>query len=113
MTVLLLAPLLPAALVAAAVALAALVAVPLGLAVGAALTLACGSLAAASADRVRRALWACAAASGLGVALRLVLGPIPGPDLAHLASLDGLRSELARALRILVPEPESGILLGI
>jgi competence protein ComEC len=34
-------------------------------------------------------------------------------DLAQLVSLDGLRADLARPLRLLVPEPESGILLGI
>ena len=113
MSVLLLAPLLPAALVAATVALAACAALPLALAVAVALIIACASLALASADRARRGLWACATASSAGVALRLVLGPIPGPDLARLVSLDDLRSELARALRILVPEPESGILLGI
>ena len=34
-------------------------------------------------------------------------------DLAQLLSLDALRADLARPLRMLVPEPESGILLGI
>ncbi|HKY50209.1 MAG TPA: ComEC/Rec2 family competence protein, partial [Candidatus Limnocylindria bacterium] len=81
--------------------------------VGFALAVACGALALASSDTTRRVLWACAAASGVGVALRLVLGPLPLPDPAQLVSLDGLRSQLAHALRTLVPEPESGILLGI
>jgi competence protein ComEC len=111
--VLLLAPLLPSALLAAAIALAAQAAVPLALAVGALSGLLCAALALASADRPRRALWACACAAAVGVSLRLVLGPVPGLDLAQLVSLDALRADLARPLRVLIPEPESGILLGI
>ena len=42
-----------------------------------------------------------------------MLGPVPGLDLAEFISLDALRADLARPLRALVPEPESGILLGI
>ncbi len=113
MSVLLFAPLLPAALVATAVALTARAAVPLALALGALGAVACASLALASADGPRRSLWACACASAVGVALRLVLDPVPGVDLAQLVSLDGLRADLARPLGVLVPEPESGILLGI
>ncbi|HEV8654851.1 MAG TPA: ComEC/Rec2 family competence protein [Candidatus Limnocylindria bacterium] len=113
MSVLLLSPLLPAALVAVCVALAARVAVPLALVLGGAGAIACAALALASADRPRQMLWACACASAVGVALRLVLGPIPGLDLAQLVSLGGLRADLAHPLRMLVPEPESGILLGI
>jgi competence protein ComEC len=112
-SVLLLSPLLPAALVAVCVALAARVAVPLALVLGGAGAIACAALALASADRPRQMLWACACASAVGVALRLVLGPIPGLDLAQLVSLGGLRADLAQPLRMLVPEPESGILLGI
>jgi competence protein ComEC len=112
-SVLLLSPLLPAALVAVCVALAARVAVPLALVLGGAGAIACAALALASADRPRQMLWACACASAVGVALRLVLGPIPGLDLAQLVSLGGLRADLAHPLRMLVPEPESGILLGI
>jgi len=112
-SVLFLAPFLPAALAAACVALAGRAALPLALALGAALALACAALAVASSDRQRRALWACAASSATGVALRLVLGPVPGVDLEHLAPLADLRADLARPLRALVPEPESGILLGI
>jgi competence protein ComEC len=110
---LLVAPLLPAALVATALALAARTSVPLALALGASIAVACAALALASADRPRRSLWACACASSVGVAMRLVLGPVPGIDLAQLISLDGLRADLAHPLRLLVPEPESGILLGI
>ena len=107
------APLLPAALVATCVALTARGSPPLALVLGAVSAIACAAFALASADRPRRALWACACASAVGVALRLVLGPVPGVDLAQLVPLDGLRVDLARPLRMLVPEPESGILLGI
>ena len=113
MGVLLVAPLLPAALLATAVALAGRAAIPLALVLGAASAVACGALALASSDRPRRSLWACACAAAAGVALRLVLGPVAGVDLAQLLSLDGMRADLARPLRMLVPEPESGILLGI
>jgi competence protein ComEC len=111
--VLLVAPLLPAALLATAVALTGRVVLPLALVFGAASAIACAALALASSDRPRRSLWACACAAALGVALRLVLGPVAGVDLAQLLSLDGMRADLARPLRMLVPEPESGILLGI
>jgi competence protein ComEC len=86
---------------------------PLALAVGAVSAVTCAALALASANGPRRSLWACACASAVGVALRLVLGPVPGIDLAQLVSLDALRADLARPLELLVPEPESGILLGI
>jgi hypothetical protein len=111
--VLLLAPLLPSALLAATIALAAQAALPLAFAFGAVSAVACAALALASADHPRRSLWACACASAAGVSLRLVLGPVPGFDLAQLISLDALRADLARPLRVLIPEPESGILLGI
>ena len=113
MGVLLVAPLLPAALLATAVALAGRTAIPFALVFGAASAVACGALALASSDRPRRSLWACACAAAVGVALRLVLGPVAGLDLTQLLSLDGMRADLARPLRMLVPEPESGILLGI
>jgi len=110
---LLVAPLLPAALLAALVALAAQLAVPLAFALGAIGAVASAALALASARGPRRSLWLCACASAVGVALRLVLGPVPGIDLAQLVSIDAVRADLARPLRVLVPEPESGILLGI
>lgn len=113
MSFLLLAPLLPSALLALLVAVVARASVPLAIALGVASALAGATLAVASADGQRRWLWACACASAIGVALRLVLGPVPSVDLAQLVSLDGLRADLARPLRVLVPEPESGILLGI
>ncbi|HEV8672100.1 MAG TPA: ComEC/Rec2 family competence protein [Candidatus Limnocylindria bacterium] len=111
--VLLLAPFLPSALLAMLIAVTALASAPLALVIGALGAVACTGLAVASADGPRRSLWGCASASALGVALRLVLGPVPGVDIAQLVSLDGLRADLARPLRVLVPEPESGILLGI
>ena len=113
MSALLVAPLLPSALVAAAVALAALVALPVAFALGAMSAAACAALAIASTDGPRRSLWACACAAAVGVTLRLVLGPVPGVDLGQVLSVDALRADLARSLRVLVPEPESGILLGI
>lgn len=113
MSALLVAPLLPSALIATAIALAAYAAVPVALVLGTLSAVACAALALASTDRPRRSLWACACASAVGVALRLVLGPVPGLDLSQLLSLDGLRADLARPLRVLIPEPESGILLGI
>jgi competence protein ComEC len=112
-SVLLLAPLLPSALLAASVALAAQANVPVAFVFGAMSAVACAALALASADGPRRSLWACACAAAVGVSLRLVLGPVPGVDLAQLVPLDGLRADLAHPLRALVPEPESGILLGI
>jgi competence protein ComEC len=112
-SILLVAPLLPAALVATCIAVVARASIPLALVLGVVSAVAFAALALASADRPRRALWACACAAAVGVALRLVLGPVPGVDIARLVSLDGLRADLARPLRVLVPEPESGILLGI
>lgn len=106
-------PFLPAALLAVFVALAGRSSVPLALGVGGVSAFACAALALASANGPRRSLWACACASAVGVALRLVLGPVPGIDVAQLISLDALRGDLARPLELLVPEPESGILLGI
>jgi competence protein ComEC len=95
------------------VALASRASPPLAVALGAVIAAACAALAAASADRPRRSLWLCACAAAVGVALRVVLGPMPGIDLAQLISLGGLRADLAQPLRLLVPEPESGVLLGI
>ncbi|HEY6202448.1 MAG TPA: ComEC/Rec2 family competence protein [Candidatus Limnocylindria bacterium] len=113
MSALFLSPLLPAALLAVLVALAGRASLPLALALGAVSAVGCAALALASANGPRRSLWACACASAVGVSLRLVLGPVPGVDLAQLVSFDALRADLARPLRLLVPEPESGILLGI
>jgi len=106
-------PLLPAALLAVVVALAGRADVPLALAVGTVGAIGSAALALASATGSRRSLWACACASAVGVSVRLLLGPVPGIDFAQLASLDALRADLARPLEVLVPEPESGILLGI
>ena len=113
MTAVLIAPLLPAALIAVLVALAAQMASWLGVALGAVSAVACVTLALASVDGQRRRLWACACASAVGVVVRLVFGPLPGVDVTQLVPVDALRAELARPLRMLVPEPESGILLGV
>ncbi len=113
MSALLVSPLLPAAFIAVLVALTARAGVPLALVLGTVIAVACAALALASADRPRRSLWACACASAVGVTARLVLGPVPGLDITQLVALDGMRADLARPLRLLVPEPESGILLGI
>ncbi|HEV8229617.1 MAG TPA: ComEC/Rec2 family competence protein [Candidatus Limnocylindria bacterium] len=112
MSVLLAAPLLPAAAAALVVALAALVAIPLANAAGVIAALASGALAVASADRSRRLLWLGVAATAAGMCLRLVV-VTPSVDLAAALSLEGARATLAQPLRALVPQPESGILLGI
>lgn len=68
-------------------------------------------LAAMSADRMRRLAWMTAALAVVATALRLTLAPIAGgPDLTAFSEL---RAALGEPIRRLVPEPESGILLGI
>ncbi|MBI2324028.1 MAG: ComEC/Rec2 family competence protein [Chloroflexi bacterium] len=113
MTRLLTVPL--AASAAVAVALAFLGAEHPMAAVIAALTIcAAGALLAiASADVPRRTMWAACAASAAAIAARAVL-PVPPIDpWPLLAVVAGVREPLATALHGLVPEPESGILLGI
>ena len=103
-------PLLPAATASVLVALLAMVSPPAALVSAAVLAIATGSLAMLSAERMRRIAWIAAALSAIAIALRLTLAPIAGPDLTAFA---GLRAALGEPLRRLVPEPESGILLGI
>ena len=107
------APLLPAALMVAAVAWmetqGALAAQALSLVAFVASLV----LARASADRPRRLLWAATAIAAAVMAVRPLFGPAPAFDLAHAGPLDGVRAALASPLRRLVPEPEAGILLGI
>lgn len=69
-------------------------------------------LALASDDRPRRVLWSSVALAAAGTALRafVLLPPIAVGADAHVAAL---RAALAAPLRTLVPEPESGLLLGI
>ena len=104
-------PLLPAALVTAALAVAALFASPVALALALPLSLVCTGLAIASADRMRRLAWTAAAVAAIGLAVRLLApGVAPAVDLGAFSEL---RAALGRPLERLVPEPESGILIGI
>ena len=109
MTALPLLPLLPAAI--AATALALLDGVSPALVPFAAVTIAigCGGLAFVSRERMRRLAWTAAAVIATVCALRLV-GPAAGGGLGAFVEL---RTVLGEPLRRLVPEPESGILLGI
>ena len=103
-------PLLPAAAVATALALLATVwpsAVPFAATLGA---LASAGLAALSVERVRRLAWIAAASIGAAAALRTAFPWSPAPGAVAFADL---RAALGEPLRRLVPEPESGILLGI
>ena len=103
-------PLLPAAAVAVGLALLASATPMVALAVAASIALGAMGLAAMSAERMRRLAWIAVALAAVGVALRLALPPAAGPDLGAFAEL---RATLGEPLRRLVPEPESGILLGI
>ena len=103
-------PLLPAAAAAVGLALIATVAPLAAIAVGAVVALVTAALAVVSADRMRRLAWLTASAAATAATLRLTLGPVAGPDLTAFAEL---RAMLGGPLRRLVPEPESGILLGI
>lgn len=105
-------PALPAAVAAAAVATcAATGSLPAGL-LALVLTVASALLALASADRIRRLAWAAAAIAAVATAASLVSGPLSA-WLPPLADPTGLRAALGEPLRRLVPEPESGILVGI
>ncbi|MBI2774116.1 MAG: ComEC/Rec2 family competence protein [Chloroflexi bacterium] len=106
------APLVAVALVSVACALARSLH-PLGaIAVSVAIGLGSLALALLSADRPRRLLWGSASAIALASAVRGLV-PVPPLPWAEVSALDGLRAALAAPLRDLVPEPESGILLGI
>ncbi len=103
-------PLLPAAAVATALALLATVS-PIAVPFAAALVaLACAALAALSAERIRRLAWIAAASIAAVTAMRLAFPWTPAPGAGAFAEL---RGALGEPLRRLVPEPESGILLGI
>ena len=103
-------PLLPAAALTVGLALLASVAPPAALGAGAVLAIATAALAAVSLERMRRLAWIAAALATMAIALRLTVAPPAGPDLTLFSEL---RSVLGEPLRRLVPEPESGILLGI
>jgi competence protein ComEC len=103
-------PLLPAAMATVGLALLAGAAPLAALPTAGVLALAAAALGAMSADRMRRLAWAGAAIAAAGMAVRILVPPPSAPDLAAFADL---RSTLGQPLRRLVPEPESGILLGI
>ncbi|HET7700748.1 MAG TPA: ComEC/Rec2 family competence protein, partial [Candidatus Limnocylindria bacterium] len=98
---------LPAALAATLAAWAVLVGAA-GVVLGALLALALAALSGASVGR-RRLVWA-AAAAGAGAVLAHHVVPVPFP---WPAALELPRGALARPLALLVPAPESAILLGI
>jgi len=102
-------PLLPAAAVAIVLALVAGASPLLVPVVALGLAIACGGLALVSVERMRRLAWAAAAVIALACALRLV-APVGAVSSGAFAEL---RGTLGEPLRRLVPEPESGILLGI
>lgn len=105
-------PALPAAIVAtviaAAAATGALPAGPLAITLAAAATV----LARMSADRLRQLAWSAAAIAAVVTAASLAFGPL-GAWLPSPGDASGLREILGEPLRRLVPEPESGILVGI
>lgn len=110
MTGLLAAPLLPAALLCVVTAIAARASLPGALALAAGLAAAAGVLAWCSVGR-RRWLWVAAAVAPATVALHAAM---PVALIALDASLLALpRESLVRPLELLVPAPESALLLGI
>lgn len=98
---------LPAAL-AAAVAAWAVLGGAAGVTLGALLALALAGLSAASVGR-RRLVWAASATAASAVLVHHAV-PVPFP---WPAALELPRAALARPLALLVPAPESAILLGI
>src|SRR5207244_9431202 len=107
------APIAAAAACAMAVALADRLSPWVAAALAIVLALACGVLAAASADRPRRLCWSAAALTACVAGVTSVVGPLPGFDLRLVGPFDGLREALADPLRRLPPEPESGIVRGV
>jgi len=103
-------PLLPAAVVATVLAAVAGVAPEIAAAAAAAIGLGCAALAVASPHRSRRLAWLAAAVVAATAMVRIAL-PVAIPD--GTGAFIELRTALGRPLRTLVPEPESGILLGI
>jgi len=113
-------PALPAAIAAATVAVAAdtgamsagagasVISLVIALVVGGAAAI----LAFCSTDRIRTLAWSAAGIASLATAASLASGPLTGwiPALVDPA---GLRTALGDPIRALVPEPESGILVGI
>jgi len=103
-------PLLPAAVAATALSLVA-AASPLAASIFAmTVAIACAGLALASADRMRRLSWTAAAVIAVAHAARIAIPELPASGIGAFAEL---RAALGEPLRRLVPEPESGILLGV
>lgn len=105
-------PALPAAIAATAVAVTATAGFVPTAALALVLFVVSAFLAVASADRIRRLAWTAAAIAAVATAASLVTGPLTA-WLPPLADPTGLRDALGAPLRRLVPEPESGILVGI
>ena len=103
-------PLLPSAIVSVVLSLLAIVAPGLVPAIAIAASIACVALAVASAERMRRLAWVAAGVIAVAAAARLAL---PGTPFGGVGAFADLRAALGEPLRRLVPEPESGILLGI
>jgi competence protein ComEC len=103
-------PLLPAAVAATALSLVAAASPVAASILAIAVAIACAGLAVASADRMRRLAWTAAAIIAVAHALRIVIPELPGGGIGAFAEV---RASLGEPLRRLVPEPESGILLGI
>ncbi len=110
MRLVLFAPLLPATIAAAAVALAFQMSSAAGVAVAAPTTAAFVALALASVGR-RRLAWS-SAAIAVGALAAHALVPVALLP-ASLISLDVPRAALARPIELLVPSPDSAVLLGI
>ena len=108
------APLAPAAVAVAFAGGVAQVNAPLAIGIALVAATASAMLATASADRARAVVWVASCVAAAAIAARLVIGAaVPNLDVARLLALDGPRAAFAHPLRALVPEPESGILLGI
>ena len=113
-------PALPAAIAAATVATAAetgaisagAVASVTSLAIALVVAGAAAILAFCSTDRIRTLAWSAAGIASLATAASLASGPLTG-WLPALIDPTGLRTALGDPIRGLVPEPESGILVGI
>ena len=103
-------PLLPAAVAATVLSLAAAASPAVASLLAIVVAIVCAGLALASADRMRRLAWIAAAAIAIAHAVRVVIPELPAEGLGGFAEL---RTLLGEPLRRLVPEPESGILLGI
>ncbi len=106
------APLVVPAATASVVALVTLWHPMAGAIAGALLAATATFLAVVSADRVRRIVWWGSALAGAGIAVRTLV-PLPVFEVPALLPLAEMRAALAAPLAALVPEPESGILLGI